>query len=169
MTEDDLLINTKLGRYRITGRLGRGGMGVVYSGEDVRLQRAVAIKVLSASPDRSHEALQRFLLEARAAARLNHPNVVAVHDIGQHDGRAYIVMELVPGGSAQARLRLQGACPGARPRGSSLASAAVSRPPTRPVSSIATSSPATSSWTRTVWPSWPTSAWPRRPPWYRRG
>src|SRR5207248_9240324 len=89
-----------LGRYRITGRLGRGGMGVVYSAEDVLLKRAVAIKVLSGSPIRGQEALQRFLLEARAAARLNHPNVVAVHDIGQHDGRAYIVMELAPGGSA---------------------------------------------------------------------
>jgi serine/threonine protein kinase len=59
MTEDDVPIHTKLGRYRITGRLGRGGMGVVYSGEDVRLKRVVAIKVLSGSPARSHEALQR--------------------------------------------------------------------------------------------------------------
>jgi serine/threonine protein kinase len=111
MTEADVPNNTKLGRYRITGRLGRGGMGVVYSGEDELLHRAVAIKVLSGSPARSHEALERFLLEARAAARLNHPNVVAVLDVGQHDGKAYIVMELVPGGSAQARLRLQGALP----------------------------------------------------------
>ena len=111
MTEADVPNNTKLGRYRITGRLGRGGMGVVYSGEDELLKRAVAIKVVSGSPARSHEALERFLLEARAAARLNHPNVVAVHDVGQHDGRAYIVMELAPGGSAQARLRLQGALP----------------------------------------------------------
>jgi serine/threonine protein kinase len=111
MTEAELPNNTKLGRYRITGRLGRGGMGVVYSGEDELLRRTVAIKVLSGSPSRSHESLERFLLEARAAARLNHPNVVAVHDIGQHDGRAYIVMELVPGGSLQARLELQGALP----------------------------------------------------------
>ena len=111
MTEADIPSNTKLGRYRITGRLGRGGMGVVYSGEDELLKRAVAVKVLSGSTARSDEVLERFLLEARAAARLNHPNVVAVHDIGQHDGRTYIVMELVPGGSAQARLRLQGALP----------------------------------------------------------
>ncbi len=109
MVGDALPSDTRLGRYRITGALGRGGMGTVYAGEDQSLRRPVAIKVLHASAGATGRDLERFLLEARAAARLNHPNVVTVHDVGQRGGQAYIVMELVPGGSAQARLRARGA------------------------------------------------------------
>jgi serine/threonine protein kinase len=111
MTEQDELLGKHLGKYRITGLLGKGGMGLVYAGEDVRLKRTVAIKVLSRQAALEHEGAKRFLLEARAAARLNHANVVAVHDIGQRGEIIYIVMELVRGQSAQARLDLRGPMP----------------------------------------------------------
>jgi hypothetical protein len=111
MTGDDLPSNTQLGRYLLTSRLGQGGMGAVYAGEDLSLKRAVAVKVLGDSCARASQDLDRFILEARAAARLNHPNVVTVHDVGQREGMAYIVMELMPRGSAQGRLRDKGAFP----------------------------------------------------------
>src|SRR5438309_6849032 len=86
---------TRFGPYEILSLLGAGGMGEVYRARDPRLGRDVAIKVLpaafSADPDRLH----RFEQEARAAAALNHPNILAVYDIGTHDGRPYIVSELL--------------------------------------------------------------------------
>jgi serine/threonine protein kinase/WD40 repeat protein len=109
--EQDPLIGTMLGKYLLVGRLGQGGMGVVYQGEDSHLQRAVAVKVLSTSSTLDGSAIQRFVLEARAAARLNHPNVVAVYDIGRQDNVSYIVMELVQGSSAQDLLQERGALP----------------------------------------------------------
>lgn len=107
----ELTAGTLLGKYRIAGWLGKGGMGSVYAGEDTRLRRLVAIKLLSESLGRETEARGRFLLEARAAALLNHPNVVTIHDVGQHNGAFYIVMELMSGGSVQAKLANQGALP----------------------------------------------------------
>jgi serine/threonine protein kinase len=86
-----------LGPYKVQKLLGSGGMGEVYLAHDTRLGRDVALKVLpsaySADPDR----LRRFEQEARAAAALNHPNILAVHDIGTHDGAPYIVSELLQG------------------------------------------------------------------------
>jgi serine/threonine protein kinase len=111
MKGEDLPNRAQLGRYRLTGRLGQGGMAVVYSGEDQSLRRVVAVKVLEVRGTRTAEDLERFLLEARAAARLNHPNVVTVHDVGRSGGSAFIVMELMSGGSAQTRLRARGALP----------------------------------------------------------
>ena len=87
----------RIGRYEISGLLGAGGMGEVYRAYDPRLGRQVAIKVVprafSADPDR----LRRFEQEARAAAALTHPNVVAVHDLGTHEGQPYIVSEFLEG------------------------------------------------------------------------
>ena len=85
-------------RYRLDREIGRGGMGVVYRATDLELQREVAIKVL---PERvsTPDARERFLREARAAAALNHPNIVAVHDVGEEHGVPFFVMELVEGRS----------------------------------------------------------------------
>ncbi len=90
----DLTGRTLAGRYRIEALIGRGGMADVYRGNDVTLERPVAIKILT---DRSEALLRRFLREAQSMARLNHRNIVAVYDAGQADGLSYIVMELVAG------------------------------------------------------------------------
>ncbi|WP_432511907.1 Stk1 family PASTA domain-containing Ser/Thr kinase [Kineococcus sp. SYSU DK001] len=101
-TLSDPLVGRLLdGRYRVLGRVGRGGMGVVYRAEDERLDRAVALKVLRADLAHDPVARSRFVREAKSAARLAHPGVVAVLDQGvDHDGgteTAYLVMELVDG------------------------------------------------------------------------
>ena len=87
---------TKIGPYVITGQLGRGGMGIVYEALDPRLQRTVAIKTL-ASPAGDEEARKRFWREARAAASVNHPNICQIYEIGEHEGRLFIAMELLSG------------------------------------------------------------------------
>ncbi|MFE0751793.1 protein kinase [Gordonia sp. NPDC058843] len=85
------------GRYEIRGVLGRGGMAVVHDGWDRRLHRPVAVKLLRSEAATPAVARERFAAEARAAAALNHPNIVAVHDFGEHDGTPYIVMERLSG------------------------------------------------------------------------
>lgn len=89
------MVGQFLGHYRIEARLGAGGMGVVYRAYDTKLQRAVAIKLLSGTPDPASRA--RLLQEARAASALNHPNVCTVHEVGEAEGHAFIVMEYVEG------------------------------------------------------------------------
>jgi serine/threonine protein kinase len=100
----------RLGPYEVLAPLGAGGMGEVYRARDPRLGRDVAIKVLPAELSADPERLRRFEQEARAAAALNHPNILAVHDIGQHDGAPYIVSELLDGETLRARL-ITGALP----------------------------------------------------------
>ena len=92
-----LVPGTQLGPYRILGVLGAGGMGEVYRAHDPRLDRDVAIKVLPDAFSRDADRLRRFEQEARAAAALNHPNILAVHDIGLADGAPYVVCELLEG------------------------------------------------------------------------
>jgi serine/threonine protein kinase len=87
----------KIGPYTILNPLGKGGMGEVYSARDDRLGRDVAIKILPQTYATDPERLRRFDQEARAAAALNHPNILAVHDTGTHEGRPYIVSELLRG------------------------------------------------------------------------
>ena len=88
---------TRLGPYEITAQIGAGGMGEVYRARDARLQRDVAIKVLPAAFVADPGRLARFEQEARATAALNHPNILAVYDIGRHDGVPYVVTELLEG------------------------------------------------------------------------
>ena len=105
-----LTTGARLGAYEILGPLGAGGMGEVYRARDNRLQRVVAIKVLPAAFAGDPERLARFEQEARAAAALNHPNILAVHDLGQHDGAPFIVTELLEGMSLREALQ-DGAVP----------------------------------------------------------
>ena len=94
---------SRLGPYEVVGLLGSGGMGEVYRARDPRLEREVAIKVLPGEvADRTH--LRRFEQEARAAGALNHPNVLAVHDVGTHQGAPYVVSELLEGQTLKVRL-----------------------------------------------------------------
>lgn len=92
------------GRYRLLEPLGQGGMALVYRAQDLLLERAVAIKVLRDHWAADPEFVSRFLQEARAAARLSHPNIVAIYDVGEDAGRHYIVMEYVEGPSLKEEL-----------------------------------------------------------------
>src|SRR5581483_8059691 len=94
--EPALARGTQIGRYVVLDRVGQGGMGSVYAAFDPELDRRVALKLLRAD-DQSEEGKQRLLREAQAMARLSHPNVVAVHDVGVHGGSVFIAMEFVPG------------------------------------------------------------------------
>jgi serine/threonine protein kinase len=87
----------KIGKYRIIERIGRGGMGSVYKAHDPILDRLVALKVVSAETDHTDELRARFFREAQACAKLSHPNVVTIHDLGEADGNLFIVMELLEG------------------------------------------------------------------------
>ena len=101
---------TRLGPYQIVAAIGAGGMGEVYRARDTRLGREVAIKVLPESFEKGSDRLCRFEREARAVASLNHPNIVAVYDIGTQDAIPYIVMELLEGRLLRDQL-LEGALP----------------------------------------------------------
>ena len=99
-----LAAGTKLGPYEIVASLGAGGMGEVYRARDPRLGREVAIKVLPSYFCRDVDRLRRFEQEARAAGSLNHPNVLAVYDVGTHEGAPYLVTELLEGSTLRDRM-----------------------------------------------------------------
>ncbi len=101
------------GRYQILGELGRGGMGIVYKAQDTVLDRRVAFKVLPESFKENPQAVTNFLREAKAAAKLNHPNIVTVYDTGEQDGHYYIAMEYVDGTTIKEILRRRGVISGA--------------------------------------------------------
>ena len=105
-----LSVGTRLGPYEILSALGAGGMGEVYRAHDPRLGREVAIKVLPAAFSADVDRLRRFEQEARAAAALNHPNILAVYDIGTEAGTTFVVSELLEGKTLREVLR-----PGALP------------------------------------------------------
>ena len=96
---------TRLGPYEILSSLGAGGMGEVYRARDSRLGRDVAIKVIASDGAPSADRVQRFEQEARAVAALGHPNILAVYDVGTHEGQAYVVFELLEGETLRDRLQ----------------------------------------------------------------
>jgi serine/threonine protein kinase len=100
-----VLAGQMIGPYEITAQIGAGGMGEVYRARDPRLGRDVAIKVLPASFSADPDRLQRFAQEARAAAALNHPNILAIYDIGESKDAPYVVSELLEGETVRERLR----------------------------------------------------------------
>src|ERR1051326_3329142 len=97
---DPLIGRTIADKYRIERLIGRGGMGAVYEGKHLLLDRAVAIKVLHQNMSADERAASRFIREAKASARIEHPNAVTIHDFGVlKDGSAYLVMEFIRGRS----------------------------------------------------------------------
>ncbi|MCI0658250.1 MAG: serine/threonine protein kinase, partial [Acidobacteria bacterium] len=98
------MIGAKLGPYEILEKIGAGGMGEVYRARDTRLGRDVAVKVLPEGLTTDPNRLRRFEQEARSAGMLNHPNILAIYDIGTHDGAPYVVSELLEGETLRARL-----------------------------------------------------------------
>ncbi len=98
-------MSTRFGPYEVLDKLGAGAMGEVYRAKDTRLDREVAIKVMNERFLQDPQALARFHREAKAIAALSHPNIMAIYDVGSHEGRTFAVMELLEGQTLSARLR----------------------------------------------------------------
>src|SRR5215469_4938334 len=95
---------TRIGPYKIESSLGAGGMGEVYRAEDTRLSRTVALKILPATFSNDQDRLHRFQYEARILSTLNHPNVLAIYDVGDQDGIRYLVSEFLEGQTLREKL-----------------------------------------------------------------
>ena len=100
-----IIPGTKFGRYEIRSQLGAGGMGQVYLAEDTQLGRRVAIKLLPPETLSDEQARRRLVREAQAAAKLDHPNICAIYEVGEEDGRSFIAMQYVEGETLDARMK----------------------------------------------------------------
>ena len=99
------MIGKTLGHYRITEKLGEGGMGAVYKARDLHLDRFVALKILPPEKVADPERKRRFVQEAKSASALNHPNIASIYGLEQADGRPFLVLELVEGQTLAERLK----------------------------------------------------------------
>ena len=98
------MIGRTISHYKITEKLGEGGMGVVYKAQDTKLERTVALKFLAAHLLANEESRERFFREAKAAAALDHPNICTVHEISEAEGQTFLVMAYVPGRSVAQKI-----------------------------------------------------------------